>query len=126
MHRPRDEYEFRDLDTGPLDIVVIVRRIRRWVVVTIAGGSGIRMGMQIPPEVPIRVVAVMDVVVVPHGPPDGDGRGCRRTDAVVHPETQFTGTHRVVERAVRERLQTLELGAEIVKRAGIDGTSQPV
>ncbi len=126
MDSPCDEHEFRNLDTGRFTIVIVLRGIRRRMVVAIPIRIGIHVRMHIPPEVPIRVVAVMDVIVVSHGPSDGDGRSRRLTDTVVQLKAQFAGTHWVVERPVREWLQTLEFGAKIVKRTGIDGTSQRV
>jgi hypothetical protein len=121
-----DENEFRSPDAGRIDVVVIARRIRRRVVVTVSVGCGILVRVNVPPEVPIRIVAVVKIVVVSHRPPDGDGGSRRLTDAVVELETQFTGTHRIVQRPTRERFETFELGAKLIESPGIDGAPQRV
>jgi hypothetical protein len=82
--------------------------------------------MHVPPKITVRTVAVVDVVVVSHRPPDGEGRSRRLAGAVVEPEPQFTGIHRVVERPTREGFEALELGAKVVEGTGVDSASQRV
>jgi len=126
MDGTSDEDEFSDSDTGRVDIVVIARRVWRWVVVGVAVGLGVFVWMYIPPKIPSYVVAVVNVVITLYRPTDGDGRTRRLGDTVIESKTHFAGAHWVVHRPVYEGFETLEFRAKVVECSGVDSAPQRV
>jgi hypothetical protein len=126
MDRTSDEDEFRDCDTGCLDIVVISRRVRGRVIVAAILWYSVVVGMDVPTEISICHVGVVDVVVVSYRPPDGDSRCRRFADAIVEVKPQLPRVHRVVKNSACEGFEPFEFGPEVMERSGIDGTTQRV
>jgi hypothetical protein len=126
MDRTSDENEFRDYDTRGLDIVVIGRRLGRRVIVAIILWYGVAVGMDVPAQISICCVGVMDVVVVSNRPPDGDGRCRCFADAIVEMEPQFPRVHRVVKHSAGEWFEALEFGPEVMECPGVDSTTKRV
>ncbi|MFC6939124.1 hypothetical protein ACFQE8_03990 [Salinirubellus sp. GCM10025818] len=97
MNGTGDENEFRHRGTGRVDVVVIAGRVRRRVVVGVTGGGSVVVWMDVPAQIPIRPVAIVNLVVALYRPPDGDGRRRSLADAVLEVESQFTGAQRIVQ-----------------------------
>jgi hypothetical protein len=121
-----DEDEFADPDAGGLDLSIVARRIRRWMIVGIIVGSSVLVGVYVPPEIVPRLVAVVYVVIVSDRPPNGESRLFRCADAVFEVEPQFVRGHRVVERPGRKGFEAFELGSEVAECAGVDCAAQRV